>query len=204
MDGSVSALLGVLDSGAKGQVKGGLTLLEVRDKELSLAEKELSNKGRVLLSARAKLMVDQIRVEVKDTLQNKVLQKMETELSKVSEMIEIKGLAVIAGMLMIKTIPIQCHDSHGQLRELGAFEIQLNLNTGQLKWQNKGPEYHKRQAPNIAFDGTVMIGEVLSAIPFLLAQGDLEAIVQLAINTIKYPDADCIRYAEFWPLAKTV
>jgi hypothetical protein len=114
--------------------------------------------------------------------------------------------------LKVRTEALTCRDPHTeQDHSIGDFVITLFLDgaNGVLNFKKaqtvdlRNGIYHRMQAPNVSNDGRPISSQALEPMIELLCEGEDAVAIDMAIQYLENPDADCpsSHYVKQWPLA---
>jgi len=131
------------------------------------------------------------------------------EFDRLMELASVVNVAVVPGLLKVETSVLYCRDPRTNfLHEIGAFEIHIPTEEGEVLWFNRHRTIHAHSvdmhAPHVFKDGRACLGNVKDLFPRLIARRDFSTAVQVAIAFIESVNvADSAgKFINLWPVVQ--
>jgi len=130
------------------------------------------------------------------------------EFDRLMELASVVNVVVVPGWLTVETSVLFCRDPRTDiLHEIGAFDIHIPTEAGDIRWYNRDRKVHAHsadmQAPHVFKDGSACLGNVKDLFPKLIARRDFSTAVQVAIAFIESVNVDdqAGQFVNCWPIA---
>jgi hypothetical protein len=132
------------------------------------------------------------------------------EFDRLLEVANVLDVKVSERMLTVSTDVLFCRNpGTGRLHEIGAFDIQIPTEGGEITWINRtrkvdGYQQHMN-GPHIFADGRACLGNVKDLFPQLIAKRDFASAVQVAIAFVEAVNINDAagKHIGSWPLAQS-
>ena len=131
------------------------------------------------------------------------------EFDRLMDLASVVAVEVVPGQLKVTTTVLYCrHPVTGSLHEIGAFDILIPTEGGDIRWLNRTRQVTgystSMQAPHVFADGTACLGNVKDLFPRLIAQRDFSSALQVAIAFVEAVNVNdsAGQFIDRWPLVK--
>ena len=133
------------------------------------------------------------------------------EFDRLLDIANVLDVKVNDRKLIVTTDVLYCRNPDtDDLHEIGAFDIHIPTEGGDIRWFNKTRKVDAYQedmmAPHIFSDGRACLGNVQDLFPRLISQRDYSTCVQLAIAFVEAVNTDdsAGSHIDSWPIARGV
>jgi len=138
-------------------------------------------------------------------------EELAQEFDRLLDVANVLDVKVSERKLTVTTDVLYCRNPNtGDLHEIGAFDIHIPTEGGDILWINKTRKVEGYQsgmnAPHVFADGHACLGNVADLFPQLISQRDYATCVQVAIAFVEAVNVNdsAGKYIGYWPLAKGV